>query len=366
MARSMACPTRVASVEVADLNIALREPFGIATGAQHAARNLLVTVRLEGGAVGYGEAAPFPAFNGETQEQARAAIVASRSAVEGRDARAWRAIAEAVRVASGGVGSARCGLETAVLDALARHHSMPLWALFGGAELALETDVTVTTGGVAAARAAAARRAAEGFRAIKVKVGGGSLEGDVARVEAIVEAACPDRLLLDGNGGYSADGALELLRALAARGVRPALFEQPVAAGDLEGLGRVWREGGCLVAADESLTGEQAALDIARAGAAGVFNIKLMKCGVAEALGIAAIARAGGVGLMIGGMVESVLAMTTSACFAGGLGGFSFVDLDTPLFMAEEPLEGGFVQRGPHLDIGPIAAGHGVSPRQAG
>jgi L-Ala-D/L-Glu epimerase len=61
-----------------------------------------------------------------------------------------------------------------------------------------------------------------------------------------------------------------------------------------------------------------------------------------------------------------VLAMTTSACFAGGLGGFSFVDLDTPLFMAEEPLEGGFVQRGPHLDIGPIAAGHGVSPRQAG
>ena len=90
-----------------------------------------------------------------------------------------------------------------------------------------------------------------------------------------------------------------------------------------------------------------------------------MKTGIAESLDIAAIARAAGLGLMIGGMVESMLAMTTSACFAAGLGGFAFVDLDTPMFLAENPFDGGYAQTGPRLDLGAITGGHGVSPRGA-
>ena len=64
---------------------------------------------------------------------------------------------------------------------------------------------------------------------------------------------------------------------------------------------------------------------------------------------------------MIGGMVESRLAMTVSACIAGGLGDFEFVDLDTPLFMGDDGLEGGFEQRGPSIRVDHIDAGHGVS-----
>jgi hypothetical protein len=52
-----------------------------------------------------------------------------------------------------------------------------------------------------------------------------------------------------------------------------------------------------------------------------------------------------------------------SAHFAAGLGGFEFVDLDTPMFMAENPFEGGFAQQGARLDLGHIQAGHGVTPR---
>ncbi len=74
-----------------------------------------------------------------------------------------------------------------------------------------------------------------------------------------------------------------------------------------------------------------------------------------------AAARATGLGLMVGGMVETELAMTTSACFAAGLGGFSFVDLDTPLFMASRPLAGGYEQKGARLSLAGIQAGHGVS-----
>jgi L-Ala-D/L-Glu epimerase len=93
-----------------------------------------------------------------------------------------------------------------------------------------------------------------------------------------------------------------------------------------------------------------------------VLNIKLMKMGIAEALDVVGIARAAGLGLMIGGMVESILAMTCSACFAAGLGGFTFVDLDTPMFLAVNPFDGGFAQQGATLALDQIAMGHGVTP----
>jgi L-Ala-D/L-Glu epimerase len=87
-----------------------------------------------------------------------------------------------------------------------------------------------------------------------------------------------------------------------------------------------------------------------------------MKAGIAEALDIAAICRAAGIGLMIGGMVESILAMSVSAHFAAGQGDFAFVDLDTPMFMAEQPFTGGFAQQGGRLSVAECGPGHGVVP----
>jgi L-alanine-DL-glutamate epimerase-like enolase superfamily enzyme len=359
----MPAPTTIRRLIVADLTIALDEPFGIAGGAQDVARNLLVTVELADGTRGYGEAAPFAAYNGETQERARAALLAAAPVVEGADVREWRRIAAAVALAVGGVGSAQCAVETAVLDALARQAQMPLWAFFGGAATTLETDMTVTTGTVAQAAAAAQAIRARGIRAIKIKVGGGDLGKDVARVLAVAEAAPGAPLIVDGNAAFSADAALQLLAVLAEHDVRPALFEQPVARDDWDGLRQVSRWCGTAVAADESVASAADALRLACEQSAHVLNIKLMKGGIVQALDIAAIARAAGLGLMIGGNVESILAMTTSACFAAGLGGFSFVDLDTPLFLAENPFDGGMIYDGGTLHLEQIAAGHGVTPR---
>ena len=66
------------------------------------------------------------------------------------------------------------------------------------------------------------------------------------------------------------------------------------------------------VAADETVTTATDALRAARDGAVTCINIKLMKAGIAEALDIAAVCRTAGIDLMIGGMVESILAMTVS------------------------------------------------------
>lgn len=359
----MPAPTTIRALTAAPLDITLHTPFGIAGGSADVARNLLVTIELADGTLGYGEAAPFPAFNGETQELAQAAVHAARAAVEGADVREWRRVAHALRDAEGQVGSARCAVETALLDALTRRAGMPLWAFFGGVSTTLETDMTVTTGGVEQAASDARDILARGITTIKVKIGSGDMALDLDRVLAIHAAAPRSPLILDGNCGYTADGALQLLALLHERGVRPALVEQPVPKDDLAGMAQVVQWGGAPVAADESAAGAADVVRLVSARAANVINIKLMKCGVAEALDIAAVARSAGLGLMIGGMVESTLAMTTSACFAAGQGGFSFVDLDTPLFMADAPLTGGMRYDGARIDLAQIAAGHGVEPR---
>ncbi|WP_437717838.1 dipeptide epimerase [Sorangium sp. So ce448] len=361
----MTTPTLIRRVSVEALDIPLHEPFGIAGGAQERAANLLVTVELADGTLGFGEAAPLPAFNGETQDGSRAAAVSLREAVVGSDARAWRAVARALREASGGgAGAARCAIETAILDALTKRAGMPLWAFFGGSGTALTTDITITTGSPERAGEAARRAAAMGFRALKVKVGGRLAASDPARIEAIYAAAPGASLILDGNGGLTAGEALALVAHARRLGANVALLEQPVPRDDWDGMKEVTRRAGVDVAADESAASAEDVLRVAAERAATVVNIKLMKGGIAEALDIAAVARAAGLGLMIGGMVESVLAMTASACFAAGLGGFSFVDLDTPLFLAENPFDGGFVQRGSALSLEGIRAGHSVTPKR--
>ncbi len=360
----MPAATTIRSLMSANLDIALNEPFGIAGGAQDIARNLLVTVELADGTRGYGEAAPFPVFNGETQELARMAVQVARGVVEGADVREWRRLAMALRPVVGPIGSAQCAIETAILDALTRQANMPLWAFFGGAETTLETDMTITTGGVEHAAEAARSIIARGITTIKIKIGAGdSLNLDMERIIAISEAAPEATLILDGNGGFSADGALQLSAMLHERKIVPALFEQPVPKDDRAGLRQVSQWSGIPVAADESAASARDLAELAQERAVEVVNIKLMKCGIVEALEIAAVARATGMRLMIGGMVESTLAMTTSACFAAGQGGFAFVDLDTPLFMAENPFDGGMRYRGRRIDLGHISAGHGVTPR---
>ncbi len=361
----MTSSARVRSVEIVDLDVPLLAPFGISGGSQDVARNLHVSVTLEDGTIGYGEAAPLPAFNGETQASVRAALAPGCAAVRGLVASKWRRNAELVAEATKWSGAARCALETALLDAVTKRANVSLLDFFGGAEDGLVSDITLPLASIEEAAAGAQRARDAGFLTLKIKVGGGDLDRDVARVLAAHDAAPDAALLLDGNGGLDVAGAIELVRAARAGGARISLFEQPTPGDAPELLGEVAVKAAVPVAADESATSALAVPRLARAGAS-VVNIKLMKSGVAEALEIALAARAHGLGLMIGGMIETRLAMGTSACFAAGLGRFGYVDLDTPLFLASDPFEGGYVQLGPILDLSPIVRGHGAAPRDLG
>jgi L-alanine-DL-glutamate epimerase-like enolase superfamily enzyme len=357
-------PTIIRSVEVETLDLPLLQPFGISGGVQAMANNLLLTVRLADGTIGYGEAAPLPPYNGETQAMARTGLNEARGWLVGRDAQPWRELGEEFgRRSPATIGSARCALEMALLDALGRRERQPLWKFFGGAGTELETDMTITTGTIPEAAEAARAIRARGIRRIKVKVGGAHADQDLERISAIHAAAPDSPLTLDGNAGLSRVQAAALVRGLKARGIGPELLEQWLPKDDLEGARALGLESGWLVAADESVVTAEDVPRLARAGAAQIVNIKLMKAGVAVAMDVAAAARRAGLGLMIGGNVESLLAMTMSACFAAGTGGFRFADLDTPLFLATNPFTGGYVLEGGKISVAGINAGHGTVPQ---
>ena len=357
----MTYKTQIESLAWEDMDLPLKVPFAIAAGQQDVAANLLVKVTLVCGVSGYGEAAPFPAFNGETRASVRAALESVRERVIGVNVRHWRKFARELKDILPS-GAARCALETAVLDAFTRYQKVSMWRYLGGGRHTLRTDLTITAGTVAEARAAAADTVARGFRKLKIKVGAGDPLADVERLRAIHDAAPAVALLLDANAGFTADEALVLLGGLRGLGIKPALFEQPVAAGDLDGLARVHREGRVAVAADESASSTDDVRALIKRHAVQVVNIKLMKSGLNESMEMAWLAREAGMKTMIGGLVESSLAMSMSACFAAGAGGFSFVDLDTPLFLAAEPFTGGLTYDGDHIKVTHIKEGHGVTP----
>jgi len=352
---------RIESFRVRPFDVPLLEPFGIATGAQEVARNVFVELTLGDGTRGLGEAAPFPAVNGETQEDVLAALLDLESLLLGQDVRRFRAIARDLREALDRTPAALVAIETALLDALCRSVGLPLWSLFGGFEQRLSTDITIPTGDAAHAARSAEKAMTAGFRRIKVKVGGGDLDADVQRVRAIFAAAPSCELLLDANASLTAREALRLLDELGRAREAVVLFEQPTAALDWDGLSEVEREGRVRVAADESARSPSDVTRIIQTRACSVVNIKTAKLGLVGAWDVLATLRSAGFGVMIGGMVETELSMSTSACLAAGFGGVEFVDLDTPLFMGDRPLTGGFAQRGPELDLTRIEVGHGVS-----
>ena len=352
----------ISDVTATPLDIELSEPFGIATGAQELARNVLVSVTLSDGTLGIGEAAPFPAVNGETQSAVLSAFRAAQGALSGLDAERWRRAADVAKEAFPETPTARAGFESALLDALCRRFRCSLWTFFGAAEPALVSDITIPTGSAEHAQRAALRAIEAGFTTLKVKVGGTLFDHDRARLAAIVRAAPGAQLVLDANASLSADAAIELLAALGPARSQVALFEQPTPKHDLEALRRVRELGRVPVLADESACSARDVIDLIRAQAADAINIKIMKCGIVEAMNMIGVARAANLELMIGGMVESKLAMTVSACLAAGSGGFGYVDLDTPWFMKNAPTEGGWleVSGSGTLRVDQIGVGHGV------
>lgn len=361
MTKTLSAPPRIAGLSCTPKELLLTETFGTAAGKLVSARNVFVELKLTDGTVGWGEAAPFEAITGESQEAVLAAFESIFRFALGQNAGQFRAISKKLENEVPWPVSARCAFEQALLDAYATYLGIPLWGLFGGEGCELDTDMTITTGSVEHARASAKAILGRGIKTLKIKVGASTTETDVERVRAAVEAAPQAQILLDGNAAFDADGALDLLAQLRSHGVHVTMFEQPCKADDLDGMAKLVREADTIICADESAQTPEDVIELVKRRAATAINIKLMKSGVLRSWQMVMIARAAGLDLMIGGMVESIVSMNFSANFAFGLGGFRFVDLDTPFFMKDKVFEGGFTVSDGRISLVKKTAGSGLT-----
>ncbi len=346
-------PLVVESLVARPLSVALVEPFVIASGRVDVTRAVEVEARVRWrgrAAVGLGEAACLPPVTREDQPDVLREIEQAGSL--------WRAQtldASAIETLPGLGPVARAGVETALLDALARIAGVPLRTLLGGptgaATTALETDVTIAIAEPERMARLAREWVARGFGALKVKVGK-DLHADAAALESIARAAPGARLRVDANGGYAADDAIALARECERMHLAVECWEQPCAAEDLDGMARVAAALTTPVVADESVRRVEDVAAVAAARAADGVNLKLAKLGgLLPARRAGLDARSRGMSLMVGGMVETRLGMTAAAHLACSLGGAEFVDLDTAWLLAADPYRGGYEARGPRYTM---------------
>ncbi len=350
---------------VKPLNAKLITPFRTALGQHDSLENLSFTLELTDGTQGFGEAAVATHITGETLPQTKIHLEQIAKELPGKSISDYLLISAYLNEKYPKNKSAIAAVEMALLDALTKELKMPLWKFFGSTAFKLVSDITIVIDSVAETTLSARDFYRRGFRSFKVKIGR-DFDLDLKRVVAVKKATrnCP--IILDANQGYTANQTLDFLKELKAHGVRPRLIEQPVAKADWEGLKKVSAISDVPVCADESAGSLEDVLRIIREKAVPVINIKLMKFGLLQAREAANLARAAEIDLMIGGMMESPLAMTAAAHLASGVGGFKYVDLDTPFFIKPELRIGGlrqptFLNQKGIYDLTRVKAGIGLS-----
>lgn len=340
----------ITKIEFWPVEIPITDPFVVATGTRVTAQNVFVRITLASGIQGYGEAAPLPEVGGESRDSCLAALETFGQALLGQSVDRYRQIARfLVELSESTQPAARCALETAVLDALCRSAGVPLWVLWGGADLReRECDITLPIVDRMKTLELARGWYARGFRLFKMKVGK-DVEDDIARLAAVHQALPDVGFIGDGNQGFTREQCLAFVDGVRRVGARLILLEQPVAREDLDGLLAIRHLTGIPVAADEAVRSLADARSVVAKQAADYVNIKIMKTGVIEAIEIASFVRAAGLRLMAGGMVETRVAMGCSLSVVLGLGGFDVLDLDTPLLLSEDPVDGGYRYHGPRV-----------------
>jgi L-alanine-DL-glutamate epimerase-like enolase superfamily enzyme len=305
----------------------LAEAFGIARGSR--TNQTVVQVELEhDGIVGLGEASAVY-YRGESVEGITEFLSVTAPPLVGDDPFALEAIEQRLEDVDG-VPGGRSALDAALHDWIGKRLGVPVWRLLGLSPEAPHTSFTIGIDTVDGTRDRVRRAAA--FRALKVKVGGAE---DLARLEAVREESPTAAIRVDANEGWTLESARELMPELIRLGAE--FVEQPFPAGDLESFLALREvEPRLPVIVDE---GCHDLSDVAPAAAyADGINVKLAKSGgLREAVRMIHAARALGLHVMLGCMVESQLGVAPAAAIASLA---DWVDLDGHLLLADQPFTG--------------------------
>ncbi|HEY6220438.1 MAG TPA: dipeptide epimerase [Gemmatimonadaceae bacterium] len=327
-------------------------PFVIARGGSSEHRTLHVRLRDEDGLEGWGEAAP-NRFYSENIDTATRALEELRPVVERVDPFALEHLEQVMKPVQLG-NSVKSAISAAAHDLVGKRLGVPLWKLWGldpstcprsSFTIAIAPDLPELERRV---------KAADSYPVLKVKLG---TDHDEEVIRTVVAAAPGKTIRVDANAAWTPEHAVKMIGLLQSLGIE--YVEQPVKADDLEGLRFVHERSPLPIFADESCI---VSTDIPRlAGRVSGINIKLSKCGgLREALRMIATARAHGMKVMAGCMIETSLGITAAAHFAPLL---DYADYDGAALLSDDPFVGASIAGG-RITL-PTAPGLGVAVRSA-
>ena len=273
----------------------------------------IVTLVDENGMTGYGEATPLSSFTGETTEivvKVLESVLLPK--LIGCDSCDIAQIHQRMDSQIAENHAAKCAIDCAMYDLTAKELGTPLYTLLGGKcrdRVPINRHLGIMP--VEQAVQMAKEYVSQGYRSIKMKVGG-DVASNAERIKAVREAVGPQvKLRIDGNCGFSRCEAWKLIEM-----VRPCdleYYEQLLPKWDLEGMRNLRQTFGISILADEAVNSVQDAVQYAAHGAADAVTIKLCKCGgLYPAVQIAGVAASMGMQVVVASTYDTHIGC--SAC----------------------------------------------------
>lgn len=353
----------IISTEIWKLSIPMH-PFTIATGTMHFAQNTFIRLHTDAGIYGVGECSAFPMIVGETQATCFEMAKDFAALWKNRDATDIEARMRELHAFTAYNSTIKSAFDMALFDLAAKKAGQPLYQYLGGQKKALETDLTIGIDTPENMAAAATDFVKRGVRIIKVKLGKNAAE-DVERIKSIREAAGDNILLrVDANQGWSYDEALFALQSIHPYNIE--FCEQPMRRWDDDKLPALRKNSPVRIMADESVFDHHDARRLLEADACDYVNIKFAKSGgILEAQRINAVCAERGIPCMMGGMLESRVALSAFAHFALSQPNVVYYDMDTCMLGHKtDPVTGGVRYKGFFLET-PDAPGIGADVDEA-
>lgn len=335
---------KIKSVQVWSEDLGNTKPYTIAFKTIDEVRNAFVEIVLDNGVTGIGAGNPSEYVVGETLDQCLQAL--SEKNIEfliGRDIRELNQLTYEVWKKLPANPSARAALDIALYDAFTKYLDIPLVKFLGQKIKKLPTSNTIGIKNVQDTVREAEDYVQRGFRVIKVKLGK-DLDEDVERMMKLRERFGNDIVIrVDANQGYTVEQTIQFYGRT--YDLNLELIEQPLPAKAISELKALPKEVRTVIAADESLLTAEDAMDLIKPPkAAGIFNIKLMKCGgISQALKIADVALHENVDVFWGCNDESIVSITAALHAAFASPKTKYIDLDGSLDLGRDVVKGGFV-----------------------
>jgi L-alanine-DL-glutamate epimerase-like enolase superfamily enzyme len=330
------------------LTLRTKHPFTIARGGASEWRVVWVRLIDDDGTEGWGEAAP-SRFYGESADSVVSSLRGFAQLLERADPWAIDTIELELARALRFNAAAKVAVSAALHDLAGKRLGVPLYKMWGlDPARAPQSSFTIGIGDKAELKRKV-KDAAE-YPVLKVKLG---TDRDAEIIRTVREAAPSALLRIDANAAWTARQALQMMDVLVECGVE--FVEQPLPPHDIAGLRFVRERAPLPIIADESCLTNT---DIPKlVGAVDGINIKLAKCAsLREALRMVGTARAHGLRVMMGCMVESSLGIAAASHLAPLL---DYADLDGAALLANDPFVGPSIAGG-SIAI-PTTPGLGVS-----